>query len=600
MLVCTLPGIPRAMFPPGGGTMLRRILNRNQDELLAENRRLIGELQTALATFDASDEDQATLQRSARQLDELFLLVVAGEFNAGKSAFINALLGDKVLEEGVTPTTTRVHLIQHGPEGSEITRETLEPALDRITAPVELLRDINIVDTPGTNAIHREHEAITREFVPRSDMVLFVTSADRPFTESERAFLQGIREWGKKVVVVLNKIDIHDSPEDVERILAFIAEHAKSLLGFTPEIFPVAAKLALKAKATGDKELMARSRFEALERYIVSTLDEKERVRLKLMNPLGVASHLAGRYLEVTNRRLDLLKEDFATLEDIERQLALYKEDMQREFRFRLSDVDNILREFEARGMTFFDDTMRIARVIDLINKSKMKGDFERVVVADTPQLIERRVGEVIDWLVSSDLRQWQAVMEHIGKRKNEHADRMVGRVGGSFDYDRTRLLDSVGRSAQRSIELYDKDAESTRMAESVQVAVAGTALVEVGALGLGALLTHLAVTAAADFTGIIAAGSIAVLGFFIIPNRRHDAKKELRQKISELREQLMTGLTSQFDREIDEGNRRIEEAIGPYTRFVRAERDKLTEVRGDLDNVNQGLVRLRARIEAL
>lgn len=597
MLARALPGTSRAMFPPGGGTMLRRILNRNQDELLAENRRLIAELQTALATFDASEEDQATLQRSARQLDELFLLVVAGEFNAGKSAFINALLGDKVLEEGVTPTTTRVHLIQHGPE---VTRETLEPALDRITAPVELLQDINIVDTPGTNAIHREHEAITREFVPRSDMVLFVTSADRPFTESERAFLQGIREWGKKVVVVLNKIDIHDSPEDVERIRAFIAENAKSLLGFTPEIFPVAAKLALKAKAGGDKELMARSRFEELERYIVSTLDEKERVRLKLMNPLGVASHLAGRYLEVTNRRLELLKDDFATLEDIERQLALYKEDMRREFRYRLSDVDNVLHEFEARGIAFFDETMRIARVIDLINKSKMKADFERVVVADTPQIIERRVSEVIDWLVSSDLRQWQAVMEHIAKRKNEHADRIVGRVGGSFDYDRTRLLDSVGRSAQRSIQMYDKEAEATRMAESVQVAVAGTALVEVGALGLGAILTHVAATAAADFTGIIAAGSIAVLGFFIIPNRRHDAKKELREKIGQLREQLMTGLTSQFDREIDEGNRRIEEAIGPYTRFVRAERDKLTTVRGDLDNVNQGLVRLRARVEAL
>src|SRR3954449_7342196 len=105
--------------------MLRRILNRNQDELLAENRRLVADLQQALARFDASEEDQATLQRSARQLDELFLLVVAGEFNAGKSAFINALLGSRILEEGVTPTTTRVHLIQHGPT---VSRETLEPA----------------------------------------------------------------------------------------------------------------------------------------------------------------------------------------------------------------------------------------------------------------------------------------------------------------------------------------------------------------------------------------------------------------------------------------------------------------------------------------
>jgi hypothetical protein len=77
-----------------------------------------------------------------------------------------------------------------------------------LTAPAPLLRDIHIVDTPGTNAVIREHEAITAEFVPRSDMVLFVTSADRPFTETERAFLEQVRGWGKKVVVVINKVDI--------------------------------------------------------------------------------------------------------------------------------------------------------------------------------------------------------------------------------------------------------------------------------------------------------------------------------------------------------------------------------------------------------
>ena len=577
--------------------MLRRILNRKQDELLAENRRLLAALREALARFDASADDQETIERSARQLEELFLLVVAGEFNAGKSAFINALLGDKILEEGVTPTTTRIHLIQHGPE---VTREVVNNALDRLTAPVELLQDINIVDTPGTNAIHREHEAITREFVPRSDMVLFVTSADRPFTESERAFLQGIRDWGKKIVVVLNKIDIFEDPADVERVRAFIADNARALLGFTPEIFPVAGRLALRAKKTNDSALYAQSRFAELERYIVETLDEKERVRLKLLNPLGIGAHLSGRYLEITDSRLELLKEDFKAMEDIESQLALYKEDMKREFRYRLADVDNVLQEFENRGMKFFDDTMRLARFLDLINKSKMKADFEREVVGDSPQLIERRVTEVIDWLVTSDLRTWQAVMERLQKRRHEHSDRIVGQMGGSFDLNRTRLLDSVGRTAQRSIESYDREAEASRLAESVQVAVAGTALAEVGAIGLGVALTHIAATAAADFTGILAAGSIAVLGLFIIPNRRHDAKKELREKIESLREQLMGGLTGQFDREIDASLRRIDEAIAPYTRFVRAEREKLNNVRGELKEVTEGLTRLRARVETL
>jgi small GTP-binding protein len=577
--------------------MLRRILNKNQDELLAENRRLLADLQQALARFDAAAEDQETLKRSALQLDELFLLVVAGEFNAGKSAFINALLGSRVLEEGVTPTTTRVHVVKYGPA---VERIPLESALDVITAPVDLLRDINIVDTPGTNAIHREHEAITREFVPRSDMVLFVTSADRPFTESERAFLSGIRDWGKKIVVVINKIDILETEEEAARVVDFVNENARTLLGADPEVFPVAARLALRAKESGDGALLARSRFEALEQYIVGTLDEQERVRLKLLNPLGVGEHLAGKYLEVCEGRLGLLKEDFTAIEDIERQMALYKEDMQREFRFRLADVDVVLHEFENRGMTFFDDTMRITRVFDLVNKSKMRADFERMVVADLPQRVERRVTEIIDWLVNADLRQWQAVTEHLARRRQEHADRIVGQVGRSFDFDRTRLLDSVGRAAQRSVETYDRERESSRLADSVQVAVAGTALAEVGALGLGAILTHIAVGAAADFTGILAASAVAILGLFIIPNRRGDAKKDLRQKIAAMREQLIGSLTAQFDREIESSLRRIDEAIGPYTRFVRAERDRLTTAREELGASVQGLARLRGQVQNL
>jgi small GTP-binding protein len=578
--------------------MLRRILSNQQEELLADERRWLSDLRVGLARFDVTPEDQATLDHSIRQLDELFLLVVVGEFNAGKSAFINALLGQPVLEEGVTPTTTRIHLLKYGPTTGH---EVAGSSLDMLTAPLDLLRQINIVDTPGTNAIHRQHEAITQEFVPRSDMVLFVTSADRPFTESERTFLQRIRDWGKKVVVVVNKIDILETPEDVAHIEAFIAENARTLLGFTPEIFPVSARQALRAKISGDgRELLAASRFEALERYIVATLDEKERIRLKLLNPLGVGTHLLDKYLLVIDERLDLLKDDFASISDIEGQLAVYQEDMTRNFRFRLADVDNVLHEFESRGIEFFDETMRLARILDLVNKAKLKADFERKVVADAPKTIDQRVTQVIDWMVSSDLRQWQAVMDHLARRRAEHADRIVGQVGGSFDYDRARLLDTVGRAAQRAVESYNKEAEASRLAESVQMAVASTALVEVGAIGLGTIITLIATTTMADVTGILAASAVAVLGLFVIPARRREAKKELREKIAAMRQQLMGTLTGQFGRELERSLQRINEAIAPYTRFVRAERDRLTETHDELTQIREGLARLKAQVEAM
>src|SRR5262249_22714418 len=151
---------------------------------------------------------------------------------------------------------------------------------------------------------------------------------------------------------------------------------------------------------------------------------------------------------------------------------------------------------------------------------------------------------------------------------------------------------DSVGREAQRSLESYDKDAESTRLADSVRVAVAGTALVGVGAVGLGAVLTHIAGTAAADLTGILAAGLVAALGRLILPHRRQQAKAELKAKIEELRTRLMAALTGQFEREVARSLGRIDDAVAPYTRFVRAERDHLTRTRDEIQMIASDLAR--------
>ena len=422
---------------------MKRILTDRQQELLTEARHQLEGVLAVLARFEASRDDQEILRRSLRQLDELFLLVVAGEFNSGKSTFINALLGRRLLEEGVTPTTTRIHTLTFGE--SEV-RQLDENGIERVEAPVELLRQVQIVDTPGTNALDRQHELITQSFIPRSDLVLFVTSADRPFTESERAFIEQIRGWGKKLVFIVNKIDILSGDAAVAEIEAFITENAQRLLGFSPEIFAVSSRQALVAKTSGEGGTPPpESRFAELERYLVDTLDEKERVRLKLLNPVGVGVNLVEKYVEATEGRLDLLEGDVSALNDIERQLGLYREDLSREFRFRLTDVDNVLHDFEKRGLEFFDETIRLTRAFELINRDKIRDQFERKVVADAPQQIEQKVEEVIDWMVGAELRQWQTVNALIADRRAQHAERIVGQVG-SFDYDRGQLLDTVGR----------------------------------------------------------------------------------------------------------------------------------------------------------
>ena len=129
-----------------------------------------------------------------------------------------------------------------------------------------------------------------------------------------------------------------------------------------------------------------------------------------------------------------------------------------------MADIDNILLEMERRGQDYFDDTMRIGRVMDLLNRSRMQQGFEQQVVADAPQQIERKVGELVDWLVDADLRQWQDVTKHLAQRKRQYQDRIVGdEDAGRFHYDRTRLIDSVGRESQRVVDSYDRRKEAQR-----------------------------------------------------------------------------------------------------------------------------------------
>ncbi len=573
------------------------ILKKEQEALLREERRTLNDLQMALVKFGGEPEDEESLRHSIRQLDELFLLVVVGEFNSGKSAVINALLGQRVLEEGVIPTTTQIQQICNGktPEKTALGDDQIV-----LTFPIEFLSEMTIVDTPGTNAVIRKHETITTNFVPRSDLVLFVTSADRTFTESERAFLEQIRNWGKKVVFLINKIDILESDQEIAQVEKYVRENAHLLLGVVPEVFPISARGALRAKQ-GESDLWEKSRFAPFEGYIRNTLDESSRIRLKFLNPLGVGAYLLDRYLKTVDSRKAFLKTDLELLADVENQLALYREDMRHNFSFRMGDIEAILLEMEKHGQIFFDETFRLGRVFDLFSKTRVQQEFERQVVSDIPQRIEEKVAGLIDWMVAFDLRQWQAVTEHLAARQREHRDRIIGDMGpGSFQYDRERLIDEVGREARRVVESYDKNRESKTIAEHAQFAVTTSAALGAGALGLGALVTALATTAAADVTGVVMAGVIAALGLFIIPAKRRQGKAKLIERIAGVRAQLIQTLRGQFEKEINHSIERIQEAIAPYTRFVRAEQDGALEMEDRFKQLKTEIDELRGKLEKI
>ncbi|MFL5470898.1 MAG: dynamin family protein [Gemmatimonadales bacterium] len=586
------------------GRLLARkgILSKREQELRVQEQELLQRLATALERFgaDVAAEDLRRFQEAREQLTGLFLLVVAGEFNSGKSSFINALLGERVLPEGVTPTTDRINVLRHGPE---ITDQLREAYLLERTHPAEVLREISIVDTPGTNAIIRRHEELTRDFVPRSDLVLFVTSADRPFTESERTFLEQIREWGKKIVFIVNKIDILPRTEEREEVIRFVGENAGALLGNTPEIFAVSARQALETRAGKDEsvagELWESSGFERVEDYLLNTLDQQERVRLKLLNPLNVGLRLASKYKDATFERLKLLAQDVEALQNIDQQLALFHQEMLRDFEPRLTRLDLLLGEMENRGTRFFEETIRIGRIRSLMDSEGIKRSFEREVIGDTPKSIEEEVGRVIDWIVERNHRLWQDISGYIERRQlTRHHEGMIGDVGPSFGYNRQALLDSIGRVSREVVGSYNREAESRTIANEIQGAFAPTALAEAGALGLGTIVVTVVTGAAADVTGILLAAALAVGGFYVLPRKRRQSQRDFQRRVSELRSGLKDALTRQVHLELEQSSARINEAIGPYRRFVQSQQQRLNEARAELVATEDALLRLRAEVE--
>jgi small GTP-binding protein len=571
------------------------MLNDQQQIFWESQKQTIQSLLETLSGWETPESDLEHLRRALNQLNELFLLVFVGEFNSGKSALINALLGADHLKEGVTPTTDRIHILKFGEPGEP---EYISEDVRVLRFPADMLREIHIVDTPGTNAVLRKHEAIARDFVPRSDMVIFVTSADRPFTESERNFLEVIRQWGKKIVVIINKIDILSDDDAYREVRDFVRDKVQELLGFLPELFTLSAKTK-----NGSPGIPATSSsnhgLKAFQDYLTATLTREELIRLKLLSPLGVALKIIDENTVRAKGREQVLRDDVITLERVEQHLALYESDTKQEFNRHLATLENQLLEMRLRGEEFLDDRLRLLKIRDMLRSEQLQRDFQEIVIGETPDQIGREIQEIIDWIVERELRQWRLMADELGKRtETDTLQAAAQKASDGFAYNRRELLESLGAQADRVIGTYDERVESQRLTSLVQESIALVGLVEVSAISLGLILKALLTTAVADATGLLAAGILGVLGFAVIPYRRRIAKRQLREKLEALQSDLKHTLRNDFERELGNALNRLRESLAPYRRFVLSEKENVEGVLAQLNNAQSQLRRMQAELE--
>lgn len=461
----------------------------------------------ALALDLKSEEVAKHITTLVGNLSDPFLFVVIGEVKAGKSSFINALLGETVCAVAAKPCTAVIEKIVYGPQ---ITETKINPQLTQKTAPAEILRSISIVDTPGTNTIIAQHEEITEGFIPNSDLAIFVFYAANPYTETAWKLLDYVKgEWRKRVIFVLQQRD-RATPEELETNVGEVRAQLARLQIVDPQIFVTSARW----ENEGRTDI---SGFGPVRDYIRETITEGNPARLKLQSVHGTAGRQVERLRTLLADETAQLLRDRELVDKIKSRLVHNEKQSGREIQ---ALIDGVMRGYEEICRDLADEFEEGLSFGALISRSlrSLLGRESSVDrwIAEMQQRFKQRVNSVVDEIARERARTFVDSVRKLLEEMRGEVE-LVSRTGATqrphlslLEDKRVEVLEDV----RKRVTLLLQDDSFTRLLEEnpggiVPLAASGSALALVG--GVIALSTNLVVL---DITGgLLSAAGLTVAG---------------------------------------------------------------------------------------
>jgi len=285
------------------------------NQKIIESRLHIGEIIKDLhqMTIDIGNDELAdTVSDLRNRIHEPFMFVIVGEVKAGKSSFINALLqtDKEVCKVAPDPCTDTIQQILYGEEESTI---VVNEHLKKILLPVEILKEIAIVDTPGTNTISDHHQEITERFIPGSDLIVFVFEAKNPYRQSAWEFFDYIHgDWRKKIIFILQQKDLMNDSDLATNIEGVRKQAVKKGIE-QPNVFAVSAKMEIEKNPN--------SGFLPVRQYIAQNITGGKAPILKLTNNIATSRNVGERIYKGLQLRSAQLEADQRFREDIRETL---------------------------------------------------------------------------------------------------------------------------------------------------------------------------------------------------------------------------------------------------------------------------------------
>ncbi len=545
----------------------------------------------AAREFGASKDTRQILKEQIDNINENFLFVIVGEVNAGKSSFVNALLGSDVCATSHEICTQDVQKIIYG----ETEQLTSNPS-DRVTTrtyPADILKQITVVDTPGTNSRELDHQVITERFLPKCNLVLFVFQLDNIHVQSAWELFRKIKgEWSKKVVFILTKADRY-SPEERENYTNVLRQYAINEHVEQPQIYVTSSKL----EQDGDK---INSGFEPIRQFINKDI-LKDAALNKIIEDIKVIKKLR----ESINKEFDLRKQKYST--DFEARERINGIISSKE-NLTLSHIETLLRKsLDAydvntertltklhQGIGFFSFTYKSIR--SAFGGESTKDWLEKVNRDHVDQL-----NDDVNMILSSGMESLKSDITYMVVGVKEELDALKtsqfqsAEMFKKIDEKRVELVRDLKRNLTDFIDqspvFRGDEIQKNAQVDYTGVNVAG------GLAAVGGALTLIANASVLDITGGIATGlGLVVAGGIAVTKKGkyiNDVKDALAKKRQEFETDLQTRLSSYF-LQIKE---KINDQFADFDHHLQSENVQIKqynkmaqELKNELQNVERGV----------
>jgi GTPase SAR1 family protein len=528
-------------IPEVGGESRAAVPRILSPELKRQFEMLRGHLQRALWLTERCADHEASQILRARlmNLQAAALIVVVGEVKAGKSSLINALMSEEICEVAPGPCTAGIRELVYGGERKIA---SLGQFRERVSLPKEVLREVTMVDTPGTNSIIQNHEAITENYIPQSDLVVFVFSAANPHTKSAWALLNLIRkEWHRKMVFVLQQSD-----RASQRELGINREHVIHYARDRHVEKPIVFTLSAKRELDGIPE----SGFAEFRNYLQNAIACGEVWRMKVEGSYQTLRSVMARLLSHLRAEKAAIDEERVFYQDLIRKVGTYEA---RAYSLKLAIVEKLSTTYDNLAKQSEDEFAKGLRLGKLLKRAipflrdkdtrswlrDLKGRFERSA---------RKEIEIEASNLSKDLFDWVRLM----------MDELLEGIAGRQERIRENtLLPPAGhlemlQQLKTRLEFIRVDDEVLRGKVAETSDVRTLALAGSGLAGVGVIIAALSPILWLDITGGIFLGT----GIFLVAVgllwRRSTVLRDFRQKLGDSRQEFHDRLDFEFSQMFD------------------------------------------------